>query len=60
MSWYCSECDRDVLSVDSEKKYIWVGEEGIGWLCGQCRGGIEWRPLLDMYDDDGTFIGSNS
>jgi len=48
------------MSVDSEKKYIWVGKEGIGWLCGQCREGIEWRPLLDMYDDDGTFIGSNN
>jgi endogenous inhibitor of DNA gyrase (YacG/DUF329 family) len=57
MSWNCSNCGQDVWDVDTEENHIWVGEEDIGWLCGECKQRVEWKPLSPLYNEDGEYVG---
>lgn len=55
MAWNCSECGDDVVSLDADEHYVWVGSGGIDWLCGECKQTVSWKRHLDMYDDNGNF-----
>lgn len=53
MTWLCSECGQEVT-----EEFVYVGVDDVGWLCSDCKSHVDWKQMLDVYDEDGNYTGS--
>ena len=54
-TWFCNECGDSVWldGSDASKTKVWV--DSIGWLCGDCKETVDWKPEHPDYDNRGEY-----
>lgn len=53
-TWFCAACGESVWldGSDASKTKVWVNS--IGWLCGECKDEVDWKPEHPQYDDQNS------